>query len=70
MHAQVGDWLVVRSHTEGSPDRHAEILETGHDGSPPFTVRWDDDDHEGIVFPGPDAQIVSAAEQAARARKG
>ena len=38
MKAQPGDWLVVHSHIEGRHDRRAEILATGPDGEPPFTV--------------------------------
>lgn len=68
MRAQVGDWLVVHSHTEGRHDRRAEILGTGADGAPPYTVRWTDDDREVLVFPGPDAQVMTAAEHDAHAR--
>jgi len=28
----------------------------GHDGEPPYLVRWDDG-HEGLFFPGPDARL-------------
>ena len=68
MRAQVGDWLIVRSHTEGQHDRRAEIVGIGSEGAPPYTVRWTDDDREALVFPGPDAQVVTAAEHAAQAR--
>jgi hypothetical protein len=68
MKAHVGDWLVVHSPTENRHERKAEILRTGPDGAPPYSVRWIDDDHESLVFPGPDAQVLSAAEQAARDR--
>ncbi|MDQ0363558.1 hypothetical protein J2S42_000227 [Catenuloplanes indicus] len=30
------------------------------DGAPPYEVRWTDDDHVGVVFPGPDAVIEAA----------
>lgn len=58
MHAKVGDRLVVRSqHIEGHV-RDGEILEVKHeDGSPPYLVRWSDDGHEALVFPGPDAFV-------------
>lgn len=68
MHAQVGDWLIVRSHTEGRHDRRAEIVGTGPEGAPPYTVRWTDDDREALVFPGPDAQVMTAAQHEAHAR--
>jgi len=50
---------VVRSHHVGDPDRHGEILEVhGPDGGPPYKVRWDDDGHESLFFPGSDAVVV------------
>ena len=61
MQARSGDWLVVHSHSDGGHIRKAEIIAT-HGGEPPYTVRWLDEDRESIVFPGPDAQVVSAAE--------
>ena len=64
MQAHPGDWLIVHSHTEGGPVRKAEIITTHAGGTPPYTVRWIEDDRESVVFPGPDAQIVTAAEQA------
>ena len=58
MKANVGDRLVIKGHRVGEPDRDAEILEVhGDDGGPPFLVRWDDDGHEGLFFPGPDATV-------------
>jgi hypothetical protein len=58
MRATVGDMLVVRGHHQGEPDRMGEVLEVhGTDAGPPFLVRWDDDGHVGLVFPGPDASI-------------
>jgi len=59
MRATVGDMLVVRGHHQGEPDRMGEVLEVhGADGAPPFLVRWDDDGHVGLVFPGPDASVA------------
>ena len=58
MQATEGDRIVVRGHHVGEPDRDAEILEVhGDDGTPPFLVRWADDGHEGLYFPGPDAIV-------------
>ena len=58
MLAQVGDRLVVKGHRVGEPDRDAEILEVhGENGAPPYLVRWSDDGHEGLLFPGSDALI-------------
>ena len=58
MKATVGDRLVVKGHRVGEPDRDGEILEVhGKDGSPPYVVRWSDDGHEGLLFPGRDAFV-------------
>lgn len=59
MQAGVGDKLVVRGHHLGEPDRAGEILEArGTGGAPPYLVRWDEDGHVGLVFPGPDAAVT------------
>jgi hypothetical protein len=29
----------------------------GEDGGPPYLVRWDDDGHKGLFFPGSEASI-------------
>ena len=53
MRAEVGDRLVVRSLHVGEPDRDGEVLEVrGEDGAPPYLVRWSDNGHEGLFFPG------------------
>ena len=66
MKAQVGDWLVLKGTTVGSPDQRGLICEVhSSDGSPPYVVRWLDTDHETTVFPGPDSVVVSAEEQSA-----
>lgn len=58
MRARVGDRLVIKGHKVGNLDKDAEILEVrGHDGGPPYLVRWSDDGHEALVFPGSDAVI-------------
>ena len=59
MHARVGDKIIVKGHRIGEPDRDAVVLEVhGADGAPPYLVRWSDDGHEGLYFPGTDASIV------------
>jgi hypothetical protein len=61
MKAAVGDRIVVHSHTTGRPDRDGEVLEVhGPEGDPPFLVKWADDGHVGLVFPGPDAVVEHA----------
>lgn len=58
MRAKPGDRIVVQGHHVGEPNRDAEVLEVhGADGGPPYRVRWSDDGHEGLYFPGPDAMV-------------
>jgi hypothetical protein len=67
VNAAVGDKVVVKGHHVGEPDRDAVVLEVrGADGQPPYRVRWADDGHEGLFFPGSDATVVhyKHAEQA------
>jgi hypothetical protein len=62
VHAKPGDWLVIKSAALDRPTRRGLITEVhGADGTPPYVVRWTDNDHEAIVFPGPDAHIESPA---------
>jgi hypothetical protein len=58
MQAAIGDRIVVRGHKVGEHDRGGEILAVeGADGAPPYLVRWDEDGHQGLFFPGPDAVV-------------
>lgn len=58
MHATKGDRLVLQGNHVGDPLRAGEIVEVhGADGAPPYLVRWSDDGHESLMFPGPDAYI-------------
>lgn len=58
MHAQIGTRIVVKGHHIGDPDRDCEVLEIhGKDGEPPYLVRWSDDGHEGLYYPGDDAVV-------------
>ena len=58
MKAQTGDRLVVEGIHVGDARRVGVILDVSHaDGSPPYTVRWLDDGHETLVFPGSEARI-------------
>jgi len=64
MKAEVGDWLVMKGFTLDQPDQRGLITEVhSADGSPPYVVRWLESDRVATVFPGPDAVIVTAAEQ-------
>jgi len=61
MQATIGDHLIVHGHKVGDVDRRCEVLECrGPEGKPPYVVRWDDDGHEGLYFPGPDIAIERA----------
>jgi hypothetical protein len=64
MQANVGDQLIVEGARVGNRRRIGLITEVNHaDHTPPYTVRWLDDGHEALVFPGPDARVrpVTAA---------
>ena len=56
--AHVGDRLVLEDTHAGERKRVGVVLELRKpDGSPPYLVRWLDDDSVGLVFPGPDARV-------------
>jgi hypothetical protein len=66
MRAKVGDWLVIKGGTIGRRDLRGLITEVrSPEGEPPYRVRWLDTDEQATVFPGPDAIVVTAAEQIA-----
>ena len=66
MKAKAGDWLVIKGGTIGRRDLRGLITEVGSpEGEPPYQVRWLDTDERATVFPGPDAIVVTAAEQQA-----
>ncbi len=60
MRAHAGDWLIIE---RGDVDHHARrgrIEEVrSADGAPPYVVRWLDTEHTVLVFPGPDAHVLS-----------
>ncbi|SEO84162.1 DUF1918 domain-containing protein [Trujillonella endophytica] len=59
MQAQVGHWLVVHGRTLDAPVREGLIVGVPHaDGSPPYEVRWTDDERTSLVFPGADTTVV------------
>jgi len=61
MIGHVGDRVVLEGTHVGDARRVGVIVEVRHeDGSPPYVVRWLDDDHEALMFPGPDARIEPA----------
>ncbi len=66
--AHVGDWLVLHGRTVDEPTRRGQVVEVPHaDGSPPWVVRWTDDDHTSVVVPGPDATVEAAGPPPPRA---
>jgi hypothetical protein len=66
MQAKAGDWLVMRGPTIDQREQRGLITEVhSGDGSPPYVVHWLENGHVATVFPGPDAVIVTAAEQRA-----
>jgi Domain of unknown function (DUF1918) len=57
MQAKMGDWLVIK----GLATVQGLITEVrSSDGSPPYVVRWLDTGRVAMVFPGPDAVVVTA----------
>ncbi len=61
MRASVGDRLVILSRHVDEHLRSGEIVEVhGADGSPPYLVRWGDEERTALVFPGPDARVEPA----------
>ena len=58
MHAHVGDRIVVRGHHVDEVARDADVLEVrSSSGAPPYVVRWSDDGHVGLFYPGPDTYV-------------
>ena len=58
MKATKGDRIVIQSHHVGEPERDCEVLDVrGADGGSPYLVRWGDDGHESLFFPGADARV-------------
>jgi hypothetical protein len=58
MIAQIGDRIVVKGVHVGDTARVAVVTALKHpDGSPPYEVRWLDDGHEGLIFPGPECHV-------------
>lgn len=65
MRAHPGDWLVVKGTVVDAPVAIGQIVEVRRsNGEPPYLVRWTHDNREALVFPGPDAHVVSAADKA------
>ena len=66
MKAKAGDWLVIKATHVDQADQRGLITEVhGADGAPPYVVRWLTTGPMATVIPGPDAVVVTAAEQKA-----
>jgi hypothetical protein len=58
MKANVGDRLVIDGTNLGERRRIGVVTKVSHpDGTPPYVVRWINDNHESVVFPGPTARV-------------
>ncbi|ODU27152.1 MAG: hypothetical protein ABT15_21165 [Pseudonocardia sp. SCN 73-27] len=58
MRAQLGDWLVIQPPPNSHHVRRGQVIALLHaDGSPPYRVRWLDDDSETLIHPPPDARL-------------
>jgi hypothetical protein len=58
MRAQVGDKIIIHGAHVDEPIRDGEVLDVrGANGAPPYLVRWADNGHESLFFPGPDARV-------------
>ncbi|MFI7038523.1 DUF1918 domain-containing protein [Microbispora rosea] len=65
MRASVGDRLIVESIHRGRAGRIGIVMALYHtDGSPPYLVRWLDEERETLCFyPGPDTRIEHSWER-------
>jgi hypothetical protein len=70
MQASVGDQIVIHAHRIGQPDRDGEVVDVrGSDGGPPYMVRWGDNGHEALFFPGSDASVQHFGHKSARQQR-
>jgi len=60
--AKRGDRIIVESGVIGGARHVGLVVGLLHeDGAPPYRVRWMDNDHEGLYFPGANAHIEHRA---------
>ena len=58
LQASAGDRILVPGRRVSQPVRDCLVLDVrGPDGHAPYFVRWGDNGHEGIFFPGNDAKV-------------
>jgi Domain of unknown function (DUF1918) len=59
VHGSVGDELVVDTMHLGEPARRGEILEViGTGDGIHYRVRWNDNGHESLFYPGTTSHVV------------
>jgi hypothetical protein len=69
MHADVGDEIIVDSIRLGEPAREGEVLAVlGEPGHEHYLVRWDDNGHETIFFPGSTSHAIHPGSSAGNGR--
>jgi len=56
MRARTGDHIVLAGEQVDQPTRAGVVLDSGPEGAPPYTVRWEDG-HVSSMFPGPGAVL-------------
>ena len=60
MEAHIGDHVIVEGAKVGLARRRGEVLEILHGaGGDRLRVRWEGDDHESVIAPGPDMRIAA-----------
>ncbi|GIF13933.1 DUF1918 domain-containing protein [Actinoplanes teichomyceticus] len=58
MKAHIGDRIIVAGVHVGIEKRVGVITGIEHpDGTPPYTVRWINDDHTSLFYPGPESRV-------------
>jgi hypothetical protein len=64
MEARIGDHVVLEGARVGHARRRGEVLEVlrGSTGDR-YRVRWEQDDHETVLAPGPDLRVEGARER-------
>jgi hypothetical protein len=61
MIGKIGDRVVLEGMHVGDARRVGVIIDLRHaDGTPPYMVRWLDNGHESLVYPGSDARVEPA----------
>jgi hypothetical protein len=59
LHAAVGDQIVVDAMKLDSPPRRGEVIEVLGEGEHVhYRVRWDDNGHESVFFPGSTSHVI------------